>query len=101
MQANVQAACAELCSDIPQAIDEHGKVATEETLLDQGDFVLLLVDPSERPDIDEAPLKEFAQINDAIGARSRHASTPSSVGHARAELYGLSEGQGSKWVADA
>ena len=52
-----------------QAIDENGKVVTDETLLDHGDFLLLLIDPRERPDVDEAPLKEFAQINDAIGAR--------------------------------
>ena len=50
-----------------QAVDENGKVVTEETLLDDGDFLLLLVEPGDRPDADEVPIREFAQINDAIG----------------------------------
>ena len=39
-------------------------MVTEETLLDDGEFLLLLVEPSDRPDADEAPIKEFAQISD-------------------------------------
>ena len=42
-------------------------MVTEETLLDDGDFLLLLVEPSDRPNADEAPIKEFAQISNAIG----------------------------------